>query len=151
MQAFSKKAQGRLRESFFHAMMFAYGKWCCLRQVMLPTASDVAYGKWCCLRQVMLPTASDCYAISLVHGTNITYICLLTFTHNRWKLSGGHGDPPLQNRAKRNECGCPAHNYSLFTILYSLRESFFHANRPCAFLFFCFFEDGERSFVLLTL
>ena len=34
------------------------------------------------------------------------------------------------NRAKRNGSGYPAHHSSLFSIHYSLRESFFHANRP---------------------
>ena len=32
-------------------------------------------------------------------------------------------------RAKRNGCGCPAHHSSLFSIHYSLRESFFHAKQ----------------------
>ena len=35
--------------------------------------------------------------------------------------------------------GVPAHHYSLFTILYSLRESFFHANRSIAFLIISFY------------
>ena len=72
----------------------------------------------------------------------------ISFTHNRWKLSGGHRDPPLQNRAKRNGSGCPAHHIGKANtsyaagILHSETTSFahsanfiawrnFHANTAC--------------------
>ena len=58
----------------------------------------------------------------------------ITLLSSLFSLLCEHSEPTcalcLMNYALKSGAGVPAHHSSLFTILYSLRESFFHANRP---------------------